>query len=83
MSVVHIADDIAETAVLMLLPLPPVVRAACVSQVGVFRRGKYAAGKRIGKGNAVDVVSARRQSESGLLKGCWCGLGLVLLVDGM
>ena len=28
-----------------------------ISQVGIFRRGKYAGGKRVGKGDAVDEVS--------------------------
>jgi hypothetical protein len=31
------------------------------AQVGIFRRGKYAAGKRVGKGNVADKVGAGAQ----------------------
>jgi hypothetical protein len=30
--------------------------SSCGTQVGIFRRGKYAAGKRVGKGNVVNKV---------------------------
>jgi hypothetical protein len=37
------------------------VRACLRPQVGIFRRGKYAAGKRVGKGDLVNAVSTKHR----------------------